>query len=97
MAARSSVNHYFPNKKKKFRDIGRSVAYPEHILLMKLESGLSRSARVAKMMKSTARQGEQAGVQGNGPPENRLQTLCDGVFAIAMTLLVLDIRLPAPT
>ena len=29
-----------------------------------------------------------------GLPPNRLETLADGVFAIAMTLLVLDLRLP---
>jgi uncharacterized membrane protein len=28
-------------------------------------------------------------------PNARLEALCDGVFAIAMTLLILDIRLPA--
>ncbi|HEY3115575.1 MAG TPA: TMEM175 family protein [Chloroflexota bacterium] len=29
-------------------------------------------------------------------PNTRLEALCDGVFAIAMTLLILDIRLPSP-
>ncbi len=29
-------------------------------------------------------------------PNARLEALCDGVFAIAMTLLVLDLRLPSP-
>lgn len=28
-------------------------------------------------------------------PNTRLETFCDGVFAIAMTLLVIDIKLPA--
>lgn len=29
-------------------------------------------------------------------PNARLEALCDGVFAIAMTLLILDVRLPSP-
>lgn len=28
-------------------------------------------------------------------PNARLEALCDGVFAIAMTLLILDVRLPS--
>jgi uncharacterized membrane protein len=28
-------------------------------------------------------------------PNARLETFCDGVFAIALTLLVLDIKIPA--
>ena len=31
-----------------------------------------------------------------GHPNARLETFCDGVFAIALTLLVLDIKIPAP-
>ncbi len=27
---------------------------------------------------------------------SRLETFCDGVFAIALTLLIIDVRLPAP-
>jgi uncharacterized membrane protein len=27
-------------------------------------------------------------------PKNRLDTLGDGIFAVAMTLLILDLRLP---
>ena len=30
-------------------------------------------------------------------PNSRLETFCDGVFAIALTLLVLNIRVPSPT
>src|SRR5262245_17138890 len=30
-------------------------------------------------------------------PNSRLETFCDGVFAIALTLLVLDIRIPSTT
>ncbi len=30
-----------------------------------------------------------------GHPNARLETFCDGVFAIALTLLVLDIKIPA--
>src|SRR6476659_7455139 len=29
-------------------------------------------------------------------PNSRLETFCDGVFAIALTLLIIDIRIPAP-
>ena len=32
-----------------------------------------------------------------GLPPDRLETLADGIFAIAMTLLVLDLRIPDPT
>ncbi|HLB66953.1 MAG TPA: TMEM175 family protein [Thermoplasmata archaeon] len=32
-----------------------------------------------------------------GLPPNRLETLADGIFAIAMTLLVLELRLPEPS
>src|SRR5262245_58081122 len=32
-----------------------------------------------------------------GNPNSRLETFCDGVFAIALTLLVLDIRSPSTT
>lgn len=32
--------------------------------------------------------------EGKDPAEDRLVLLCDGIFAIAITLLVLDIRLP---
>jgi len=31
-----------------------------------------------------------------GLPPNRLETLADGIFAIAMTILVLELRLPEP-
>ena len=31
-----------------------------------------------------------------GLPPNRLETLADGIFAIAMTILVLELRVPAP-
>ena len=30
-----------------------------------------------------------------GQPNSRLETFCDGVFAIALTLLVIDIKIPA--
>jgi TMEM175 potassium channel family protein len=30
-------------------------------------------------------------------PNSRLETFCDGVFAIAMTLLIIDIRIPPTT
>src|SRR5262245_56678100 len=30
-------------------------------------------------------------------PNSRLETFCDGVFAIALTLLILDIRIPSTT
>jgi uncharacterized membrane protein len=33
--------------------------------------------------------------KAHGLPKNRLETLVDGVFAIAMTILVLDLRAPA--
>ena len=29
-------------------------------------------------------------------PNSRLETFCDGVFAIALTLLIIDIKIPAP-
>ncbi len=29
-------------------------------------------------------------------PNSRLETFCDGVFAIALTLLIIDIKVPAP-
>jgi len=29
-------------------------------------------------------------------PNTRLETFCDGVFAIALTLLILDVKLPSP-
>ena len=32
-----------------------------------------------------------------GLPPNRLETLADGIFAIAMTILVLELRLPEPS
>jgi uncharacterized membrane protein len=30
-------------------------------------------------------------------PNSRLETFCDGVFAIALTLLIIDVRIPATT
>ena len=30
-----------------------------------------------------------------GQPNSRLETFCDGVFAIALTLLIIEVRLPA--
>src|SRR5256884_8910834 len=38
---------------------------------------------------------ESARVNVRGLPKNRLETLIDGVFAIAMTILVLELRAPA--
>src|SRR5881409_398048 len=38
---------------------------------------------------------ESARVNVQGLPKNRLETLIDGVFAIAMTILVLELRAPA--
>src|SRR6476469_7762054 len=29
-------------------------------------------------------------------PNSRIETFCDGVFAIALTLLIIDIKIPAP-
>jgi TMEM175 potassium channel family protein len=29
-------------------------------------------------------------------PNSRLETFCDGVFAIALTLLIIDVKIPAP-
>lgn len=46
------------------------------------------------MMNMTEHPDDQMHQQTSDQQDNRLQTLCDGVFAIAMTLLVLDIRLP---
>lgn len=39
---------------------------------------------------------EQAASAGAGLAKNRIETLVDGVFAIAMTLLVLDLKPPGP-
>src|SRR5262252_5544404 len=32
----------------------------------------------------------------DGHPNTRLEAFCDGVFAIALTLLIIDIKIPAP-
>ena len=32
--------------------------------------------------------------EGNGLPKSRIETLCDGVLAIAMTLMIFNIRVP---
>ena len=45
-------------------------------------------------MATRGRSAELATTKAHGLPKNRLETLVDGVFAIAMTILVLELRAP---
>ena len=45
-------------------------------------------------MATRERSAELATTKAHGLPKNRLETLVDGVFAIAMTILVLELRAP---
>jgi uncharacterized membrane protein len=44
---------------------------------------------------ASEKQGEQSAFSGQGLSTNRVEALADGIFAVAMTLLVLDVHPPA--